>query len=199
MVCQDLVRGLSLLDQRGNDLVFLMEFPLCHVDATTGNLKLFKVFSVGCSGIVCIFVSNGAVADLFRAAIADIRCPVKAVAALFLKSLTCLITGRAGSAFDAAEEDLFAGIGLLTVIPVNAEVMGIIKGAFVIPVRQPVGLYLFRDGGRILVQEPGDILKGCAFVQFIFDVNTIFKSEMFLVTGDIFTHSSSFYCCQKER
>ena len=25
------------------------------------------------------------------------------------------------------------------------------------------------------------------------------KNGLFLVTGDIFTHSSSFYCCQKER
>ena len=93
MVSQDLVRGLSLLDQRGNDLVFLMEFPLCHVDATTGNLKLFKVFSVGCSGIVCIFVSNGAVADLFRAAIADIGCPIEALTAFALEVRAVLITG----------------------------------------------------------------------------------------------------------
>lgn len=53
-------------------------------------------------GVVCIFVSNGAVADLFRAVIADIGCPVKAVAALLLKILTGLITGGAGSTFDAA-------------------------------------------------------------------------------------------------
>lgn len=188
MVSQDLVRGLSLLDQRGNDLVFLMEFPLCHVDATTGNLKLFKVFSVGCSGIVCIFVSNGAVADLFRAAIADIGCPVKAVAALFLKSLTCLITGRAGSAFDAAEEDLFAGIGLLTVIPVNAEVMGIIKGAFVIPVRQTVCFYLFRNGCWILAQKAGNIFKGSTFIQLVLYVDPIIKGKVFLIAGNIFTH-----------
>ena len=188
MVCQDLVRGLSLLDQRGNDLVFLMEFSLGHVDATTGSLKLFKVFSVGSSGVVCIFVSNGAVADLFRAAIADIRCPVKAVAALLLKILTGLITGGAGSTFDATQNNFFAGIGLLTVIPVDAEVTGIIKGACVIPVRQTVCFYLFRYGSWVLAQKADNVFKGSTFTQLVLDVDPIIKGKVLLIAGNIFTH-----------
>lgn len=31
MVCHDLIRGLSLIDQMGNQLVFLCHFGLCHV------------------------------------------------------------------------------------------------------------------------------------------------------------------------
>lgn len=71
----------------------------------------------------------------------------------------------------------------------DAEIMGIIKSPFVIQVRQSVGFDLFRNGGRILAEESGDIFKGYAFAQFIFDVNTVFKSKMFLVARDIFTHS----------
>ncbi len=57
-----------------------------------------------------------------------------------------------------------------------------------IPVRQAVCLDLFRDGGRIFAEKSGDIFKGCAFVQFIFEINTVFKGKMFLVAGNIFTH-----------
>ena len=46
----------------------------------------------------------------------------------------------------------------------------------------------FRDCGRILAQEPGNILKGSALIQFVFDIDTIFKGKVFLVTRNIFTH-----------
>ena len=36
MVHSDLIRRLSLLDQRSDDLVFLMQFLLCNTDATSG-------------------------------------------------------------------------------------------------------------------------------------------------------------------
>ena len=46
----------------------------------------------------------------------------------------------------------------------------------------------FRDRGRILTQEPGNILKGSTRIQLVFDIDTVFKSKMFLVTRNIFTH-----------
>ena len=46
----------------------------------------------------------------------------------------------------------------------------------------------FRDRGRILTQEPGNILKGSALIQFVFDIDTVFKGKVFLVTRNIFTH-----------
>ena len=46
----------------------------------------------------------------------------------------------------------------------------------------------FRDCGRILAQEPGNILKGSAFIQFVFNIDTVFKGKVFLVTRNIFTH-----------
>lgn len=99
-----------------------------------------------------------------------------------------LITGRAGSAFDSAQDNLSADIGLLTVIVVDTEVFGIIEGPFVIPVRKAVGPNFFRDRSRILTQELGNIFKRCAFVQFVFDIDTVFKGKVFLVARNIFTH-----------
>ena len=46
----------------------------------------------------------------------------------------------------------------------------------------------FRDCSRILTQESGNILKGSAFIQFVFNIDTVFKGKVFLVTRNIFTH-----------
>ena len=46
----------------------------------------------------------------------------------------------------------------------------------------------FRNYGRSPAQEPGDIFKGSALIQFIFAIDTVFESKKFLVTGNIFTH-----------
>lgn len=115
------------------------------------------------------------------------------------KVLTGLIAVWTGSTFDTAKDNLPTGIGLLTMISVNTEIFGIIEGSFVIPVRKAMSLYFFGDGSRILTQKSGDIFKRSPFIQFIFNVNTVIQSKVFLVTGDISAHVSSFYCCQKER
>ena len=107
----------------------------------------------------------------------------------FFEVLTGLIAGGTGSAFDTAEDDLTTGIGLFTVITMDTEVLGIIKGALVIPVRETVSLYLFGNSSRILAQEPSDILKRSTFIQLIFDVDTVFEGKMFLVARYIFTHN----------
>ena len=183
-----MIRRLSLFDQWRNDLILFVKFPLGHVDPGSGIPELFPVFPVSKPCVIRVFVGDGAVADLFGAAVADIRSPVKSYTALFFEVPAGLITGRAGSAFDPAQDNLSAGVGLLTVIAVDTEVFGIIEGAFVIPVRKAVGPDFFRDRGRILAQEPGNIFKRCAFVQFIFDIDTVFKGKVFLVARNIFTH-----------
>ena len=66
-------------------------------------------------------------------------------------------------------------------IAVDTKVFGIIEGPFVIPVRKTVSLDFFRDRGGILAQEPGNIFKRCAFVQFVFDIDTVFKGKVLLV------------------
>ena len=188
VVRQDMIRGLPLFDQRRNDLILFTKLLFRHVDPDPGIPEFFAVFPVSKPGVIRVFVGDGAVADLFGTAVADIRSPVKSWAAFFFEVLAGLVTGRTGSAFDPAQDNLSAGVGLLTVIAVDTEVFGIIEGSFVIPVRKAVSPDFFRDRGRILAQEPGNILKECALVQFIFDIDTVFKGKMFLVTRNIFTH-----------
>ena len=73
-------------------------------------------------------------------------------------------------------------------IAVDTEVFGIIEGLFVIPVRKAVSPDCFRDRGGILAQEPGNIFKRGTFVQFVFDIDTVFKGKVLLVARNIFTH-----------
>ena len=189
MIDKDVIRRLSLLNQRRNDFVFLMEFASGHVDAGSGITKFFFVFTVSKAGIVSIFVCYGAVVNFFGASIADIRCLIQPVAAFFFKILAGLVTSWTGSTFDTAENELATGISFLTVIPVDAEVLCIIKGSFMIPVGQAVCPDFLGYGGGILTQETSNVLKGSPFVQFVFNVDTVFKGKMLLITGNVFTHS----------
>ena len=134
VVCQDMIGGLSLFDQRGNDLILFVKLPFGHVDPCSGIPEFFPVFPVSESGVIRVFVCNGAVIDFFRTAVADIRSPVKSYAALFFKVSAGLVAGRAGCAFDSAQDNLSAGISLLAVIAVNTEVFGVIESPFVIPI-----------------------------------------------------------------
>ena len=77
MVCQDMIRGLSLFDQRGNDLILFVEFPFRHVDPCSAIPKCFPILPVSEPGVIRVFVSDGAVTDFFRTAVADIGSSVK--------------------------------------------------------------------------------------------------------------------------
>ena len=81
-----------------------------------------------------ILVSDGTVIDGFRTSIADIGSLVKAGTPFLYKISTGLITGRAGSTFDVTEDNLSTYICFLTMIPMDAKVVCIIKGTLVIPV-----------------------------------------------------------------
>ena len=111
-----------------------MKFPHGHVDSGSGISELFPVFPVSKPCVIRVFVGDGAVADFFDTAVADIRSPVKSYAALFFKVSAGLVAGRAGCAFDSAQDNLSAGISLLAVIAVNTEVFGVIESTFVIPI-----------------------------------------------------------------
>ena len=134
VVCQDMIGRLSLFDQRGNDLILFVKLPFSHVDPCSGIPEFFPVFPVSEPGVIRVFVGKRAVIDFFRTAVADIGSPVKPYAALFFKVSAGLVAGRTGCAFDSAEDNLSAGVRLLTVKAVNAEVFGIIESPFVIPV-----------------------------------------------------------------
>ena len=79
-------------------------------------------------------VGDCTVRDFLITAVADIRSPVKPYTALFFKVSAGLVAGRAGCAFDSAQDNLSAGISLLAVIAVNTEVFGVIESPFVIPI-----------------------------------------------------------------
>ena len=98
--------------------------------------------------------------DLLWASIANIRSLVQTTASFLFKVFASLVACRTGSTFHTAKNDFAAGIGFLTMIAMDTEVLSIIKSTLVIPVRQPLSLCLFLDGGRILTQELGNILKG---------------------------------------
>ena len=133
-----MIRRLSLFDQRRNDLILFVKFPLGHGDPGSGIPEFFAIFPVSEPCVIRVFVGDGAVTNLLGTAVADIRSTVKSHAALFFEVDAGLITGRAGSAFDSAQDNLSAGVGLLTVIAVDTEVFCIIEGPFVVPVRKAV-------------------------------------------------------------
>jgi hypothetical protein len=129
-----LIGRLSLGNQRGDNLILFTEFMPRHADAGTGIAELISIFPVSEFGIVSIFVCNRTAVDLFITAVADIRSLVQTFTTFFLEIPAGLVTGRTGSAFDPAQDDLVAGIGLFAVVSVNTKVMGIVKRAFMIPV-----------------------------------------------------------------
>lgn len=176
MVRNDLVRRLSLLDQRTDDPVFLVKFLSGHADTGAGLLKAFPIFAVSKPGIVSVFVSNGAMGNLFITAIADIRSFIEPAATFLFKVRAGLVAGRAGSTLDTAKKDFPTGIGLFTMVAVDTKVFGIIKGTFVIPVGQAVHFHLFGNGSGILTEEACDVLKRSTFGKLILDVNTIIQS-----------------------
>ena len=188
VVGEDLIRRLPLCDQRGDDHILLPEFMLCQADAGTGILQTFPVLSVSKLSIIAVLMSDGAVVNRPGTAVADIRSLIKPAAAFPAEVRTGLVAGRTGGAFAAAQDNPAAYIGLSAVIAVYAEVVGIEKSAFVVPVAEAVVSDLFGDGGRIFAEESGDILKGASLVQGSFDVPAVIKGEMFLVSWYISAH-----------
>ena len=197
MVCHDLVRGLPLIDQMGYQFVFLCQLGLCHVYAVSGSAECLFVFTVGETCIVHILVCDGAFMECLVAAIEDIRGFVQPAAAFPDKIAACLVAGRAGSAFDPAEDDLATDIRFSAMVSVDAEVVGVVEGALVIPVAEAVFFDLFRNGRWVLAQETCDVLKGRSFGKRLFNVEAVLQGKVFLVARYKIAHVSSFYCCQK--
>ena len=79
-------------------------------------------------------MGNRTVIDGFGTSIADIRSLVKAVTPFPYKISTGLIAGRTRGAFDVTEDNLATYICFSTVLPMNAEVVCVMKVSFVVPV-----------------------------------------------------------------
>lgn len=83
-------------------------------------------------------MDNRAATDFFRTAVTDIGSLIQPYVEFFFEVFAGLVTGRTGCAFDAAQDNLSAGICLPAVIAVGTEVFGIIESPFMIPIREPV-------------------------------------------------------------
>ena len=88
--------------------------------------------------------------DGFGTSITDVRSLIKTVALFFDKIGAGLVTGGTGSTLDAAEYDLSAYICFSAVISVNAEVVNVKEGSFMIPITDMMELHFLRNGSRIL-------------------------------------------------
>ena len=188
VVCDDLIRGLPLCDQRGDDHVFLSQFMLCHVDTGAGIRNHFPVFSVGEFRVMAVFLCDRAAVNGFCAAVADIRCFIEAAAPFLLKVRTGLVAGGTGGAFHITEDDLTTHIRLPAMVTVDTEIVCIIKSAFVVPVIQAVSSYLFGNRCGIFAEEPGDLLKREPLIQGALNISAVIESKMFLVAFNKFTH-----------
>lgn len=89
----------------------------------------------------------------------SLGCLIQSAAAFLHKIPTGLVAGWAGGTFDSAYKNLTADIYFSAAIPVNAEVLGIIEGALMIPVRGTPGPDFLRDSGWIFTQVFCGILK----------------------------------------
>ena len=104
-------------------------------------------------------MGNGTATDVFGAAITYIGRLVQPVTMFPDKVGTGMVAGWAGCTPYPAQDDLVAGIGLVTTIPLLTEVLLVVKRPFVEPVIQTVQLDLLRDRGRILAKIPGNVLE----------------------------------------
>ena len=123
---------------------------LCHVYTSSGRRQTFLVLAVCKNSIVTILVCNGTVINGFRASVTDIRSLIETVAPFFNEIGASLVTGGTGSTFNVAEYDLSAYICFSAVISVDAEVMRIKKGSFMIPITHTMELHFLRNSSRIL-------------------------------------------------
>jgi hypothetical protein len=135
-----------------------------HVDSGSGITENLFVFPFGKTSIIKVFLSNGTVIHLFIAAITHIGGTNKPCAAFLNKVLTGLVTGRTGSTFNSTENNLSTDIRFAAMIAMDTEVVGIIKGAFMIPVANSSGANLLRYSGWILADKAGNIFEGLSVI-----------------------------------
>ena len=83
--------------------------------------------------------------DGFRTSITDIRSLIKTVTLFFNEIGTSLVTGWTGSTLNVAEYDFPAYICFSAVISVNAEVVSVKEGSFMIPITYTMEFHFLRN------------------------------------------------------
>ena len=81
----------------------------------------------------------------------------------------------------------------------DTEVPCVIEKALLeVRLMDPVGFDLFGDPSGVLAEVTGDILKRPSQLKGFLDIDPVIEGQVFLVSGYVFAHVSSFHCCQKE-
>lgn len=111
----------------------------------------------------------------FSAAIAYVKRLIKAVATLFYEVRTCLITSRAGGAFDTTDKNLSTSICLVAMITMDAKVVSIVEGTLVIPIAQPMFFDLIRNRSWILAKVSGDVFVRLPLIEGSLNELTVSK------------------------
>lgn len=119
MVSNNLIRELSLKDQRGDDHILLPEFMFCHTDAGTGIMKTFPALPVSELRIITVIICDGSMIDGFWVAVTDIGSIIQTVTAFPYRFNAGLVAGMTGSAFRITEDNLAAYICLTAAITVD--------------------------------------------------------------------------------
>ena len=90
-------------------------------------------------------------------AVADIWSMLYLVAAFAFKTGTYAVAFVAGAAFRIADNQLAAGVFLFTMIAMDAEVIRVVKAAYVPGIDLSVPKDLLGNGGRILTEITGNM------------------------------------------
>ena len=138
MIGYYLVRRLSLPNKRRDDAILFKPLMLCHVYAGARINQCFPIYPVGVYGIVPVLAWYRASADYLGTAVTYIRSFIKTVTTFSDKVGAVLVAGGTGCTLDTAEDDLIADIGLLTLVAMDTEVVGVIECSLAIKVTHPV-------------------------------------------------------------
>ena len=135
---------------------------------------------------------------LVGTAIANKRSPLNTNTMFTDKVLADIVAAVTGSAFRITDKQLVTGIRFFAMIPVNAEVVGIIEATAIPGINDPMLPDFFRDSGRIFADVFRDLTKRPAIVQRLFNVKSVFQSEMFMIPGNNVRHND-LLCRRRER
>ena len=80
----------------------------------------------------------------------------------------------------------------------NAEVVGIIETSAIPGINGPMFPHLFRDSRRVFADILRDLAKRLSLVQRLFNVESVFQSEMLMVPGNDVRHND-LLCRRRER
>jgi hypothetical protein len=82
-----------------------------------------------------------------------------------------------------ADNHLLACICFLTAKPMDTEVIRVVKTPSVPGILRTMVSDLLGNRCRILTEKPRDIFKRCTLIQCVFNVLSVLKCQMFLITG----------------